>query len=453
MSHHDPQDRATTIHSPLVPLFLAHLDAMDLVEEPATMHAVGDSLVRDALRERASDIHVDPCHNGYRLRFRIDGRIVEVATVNTRSGVRLIRHFKAISSLDTTPAQRPLDARCTYTLDNRSIHLRLAVAPCINGEKLSIRLLDPAEVERGVGNLGLSVTHQSDVEGWMDHIRGMFLVTGPTGSGKTTTLYALLHHLKRSSMTIATVEDPIEYQIDSIAQMQVNGRQHFTFCEAVRGMMRLDCDVIMVGEIRESESARAAMDAAVRGRIVMSTLHCRDAVASVNALRQWGMADHEVAASLDVVIAQRLARVLCPECRRLETAADADRAWFEARGIPLPRHTWEPVGCPACNGIGYRGRTGVFEIWKLSEADRQLLIEGADELTLRRHLNSRNHRSLLDDGLEKADRGVTSLDELKVLATHYAPLTAADLAQRLLAPQPAAPKRSSRRRKAVARSA
>ena len=412
-------------HAHLMPLLAAALDgrAGDKSGTGDGADEVGDLLLRDALRERASDVHLEPAEDGWRVRLRIDGCLYDAAFLGHDVGQRLVRHFKALSGVDSVTTQRPQDGRRTYRLDGRDVDLRLAAAPCLAGEKLVLRLLACGAAGWDLAALGMSDAQLTHMHEWLANVHGMVLVVGPTGSGKTTTLYALLRQLRLAERAITTIEDPVEYQIPGVTQMQVNAKAGLTFASAVKAMGRLDSDVLLVGEMREAESARAALDAAGRGRVLLSTLHCRDAVAAVRALRNWGLSDHEIAGSLDVVVAQRLVRVLCPACRREEAPSDADRVWFESAGIPPPRHTWEPRpgGCPDCHATGYRGRTGVFEVWRLDEPDYRLLLRRADELAIRRDLSRRGHRTLLADGLDKADRGITSLEELKVLATYYAP--------------------------------
>jgi type II secretory ATPase GspE/PulE/Tfp pilus assembly ATPase PilB-like protein len=386
-----------------------------------TMDELGDLLLRDALRERASDIHLDPLTTGYRVRLRVDGAVYDASATDTALGERIVRHFRALSGIEPGHLPLPIDGRQTYHLDGREVDLRLAVAPTACGEKLTLRVLDRESARQDMHTLGMRDDQLARVREWLRNVSGMFLVVGPTGCGKTTTAYALLHQMKMMRRSIASIEDPVEYQVDGLTQMQVNPRAGLTFAEAVRSMMRLDADFILVGEMRDAESAHAAVEAAGRGRVLMTTLHARDAVSAVSALRAWGVADHAIAATLEVVVAQRLVRVLCPACRREELATDLDRRWFEALDIRIPDHTWEPVGCAQCQNTGYRGRTGVFEVWHLDDDDYRRILEGADEHAMRRSLAERGLKSLLDDGLAKANTGVTSLEELRVMATAYPP--------------------------------
>lgn len=382
-----------------------------------------DLLLRDAMRERVSDIHFEPNSDGWRLRVRIDGSLFDTAHLSRDVGVRMIRHLKVLSGLESVTAIGPADGRRSYLVDGRELDLRLAVAPSLDGEILVLRLLQRDGLMRDLGTLGLSQRRLDTLRNWATHVHGMVLVVGPTGSGKTTTVYSLLKELPGNGRAMATIEDPVEYRMEGVTQIQVNARTGLGFADAVRAMSRLDKDVLLVGELRDPESARAAIEAAGRGRIVLATMHSRDAVSAIRVLRSWGLGDAEIAGALDMVIAQRLVRTLCPTCRRAELPRDVDRVWFQSLGFRLPEQTWEPAGCDACRGLGYAGRTGAFEVWQLKGSDYQNILEHRDEMEIRKTLRQRHHRSLLDDGLSKARQGLTSLEELKTLATFYAPRT------------------------------
>ena len=246
---------------------------------------LGDVLLRDALRERATDVHLDPQADGVRVRFRIDGRLHDAASLSRDHGIHLIRHFKAISNLDPVNTLRLADARITYGLDGEDVDLRLACAPTVAGEKLSIRVLDRSRVEQRLDELGLSPQDDERIRQWLAGASGMFLVVGPTGSGKTTTAYALLHELKGHERSVVTIEDPVEYQVPGINQIPVDHHREMGFAEVLKGVLRLDPDYVRVGEIRDRAPARAAADASASGRVLMTTLHSPDAVGAVTSLR------------------------------------------------------------------------------------------------------------------------------------------------------------------------
>ncbi|HRX86304.1 MAG TPA: GspE/PulE family protein [Phycisphaerae bacterium] len=374
---------------------------------------LGDAVLRDAIRERASDIHLEPQHNGVRLRFRVDGVLMDTELLTTEQGQHLIRHFKVLSGLDPIATFRPHDARTTVDVDGEPVDIRLASAPCVFGEKLALRLLDQRRVKQRIDELGLGGSARDAIRSWLDSMSGMFLVCGPTGSGKTTTLYALLHELRVAERSVVTIEDPVEYQLEGITQMHVDHRHGVEFATGLRAMLRLDPDYLLLGEIRDEGSAEAALEAATSGCVLLSTLHSRNAVNVITALRNWKLADHELAATLEVVVAQRLVRQLCTECRVQRAPDDVERAWFESLNQPVPDAVWHAPGCDACAHLGYRGRTGLFEVWRLSEDDKQLIAEHGDERALRERLRSRSDGSLIDDGLQKVADGETSVAEVR----------------------------------------
>jgi len=375
-----------------------------------------DALLKDALRERATDLHLDPRSDGMIfVRLRIDGVVQDAAALTAAQGQRLINQFKTTCDLDPVVPLTPMEARRTYELDSHELDIRVVAVATIGGQKLAVRLLDPRRVEQKITSLGLRHELLVEIQHWLSNVNGMFLVSGPTGSGKTTTLYALLRELRLVNRNTVTIEEPVEYQMDGVTQMQVNEEHGLTFAEGVKTMLRLDPDYLLVGEIRDAESGRAAVDAAASGRVLLSTLHSRDAIGAVTKLRNWDLEDHEICATLAVAVAQRLVRELCPDCRRQETPTSKELQWLRALGISPPEQTWHPVGCEACEDLGYRGRTGIFEVWRMNEEDYESILAHTDERTLRRRLAERGHGFLLNDALAKARSGVTSLDELRTM--------------------------------------
>jgi type II secretory ATPase GspE/PulE/Tfp pilus assembly ATPase PilB-like protein len=240
----------------------------------------------------------------------------------------------------------------------------------------------------------------------------MFLVTGPTGAGKTTTLYALLHELRMLERSIVTLEDPVEYDIDGITQLQVDEDHGLTFRNGLKAMLRLDPDFLLLGEIRDVESARTAAAAASSGHVLLSTLHSHDPVNAVTTLRHWGLADYEITAALQVVVSQRLVRRLCPACRKQEAPKPRELRWLRGVVEEVPDAIWHAVGCGECRGLGYQGRVGVFEVWRLQDDDLDLIADHATERAVRQHLRKRRHQTLVNDGLEKARSGETTVCEL-----------------------------------------
>nr|WP_282571447.1 GspE/PulE family protein [Methylonatrum kenyense] len=372
-----------------------------------------ENLLEDAVAARASDLHLDPREIGWMLRMRIDGAIVNVLPVDAGPGLRLINQLKTMAGLDPVATLRPEEGRFSYRLDEIDLDVRLTLVPCLNGEKLAIRVLRPMGTWHTLDDLGFPQTETDILENWLDAPVGMLLVTGPTGVGKTTTLYTLLHHMRYSSRHIVTLEDPVEYDIDGINQIAVNNQVGLSFAEGTRSLLRLDPDCLMVGEIRDQVSARAAGDVAATGRTLMGSLHSRDAVAAITVMRKFGLDDVEIASNQEIVVSQRLVRRLCPHCRESTPIGAVDRRYLERLDRAQPETVWHAPGCAACSGLGYLGRTAVFEAWSLGVEDHGLILEGAPEQALRKHLANRGHASLLDNGLRMAAEGVTTLGELR----------------------------------------
>jgi type II secretory ATPase GspE/PulE/Tfp pilus assembly ATPase PilB-like protein len=391
----------------------------DLIREPVEReegrhtHALIAALLEDALRGNVSDIHLDPAHDGYQLRFRIDGTLVEIRRLARPDGEHIVRAFKAQAGLDPGFALKPQDGRVEFPTAGRSVFLRVATAPSILGEKLALRLLPTNLTHLGLDQLGLSAEDYEQISRALHDALGMILISGPTGSGKTTTLYALLHELVATQRCVVAVEDPVEYVIEGVTQIQVNEKAGVTFAEGVRGLLRLDPDVIFMGEMRDRVSAQAALNAADSGHVFLSSLHARDGAGTITSLRSFGLDDHEIAATVDLVVAQRLVRRLCPACRKQEPPSESESAWLKYFGRAVPALAWHAVGCAKCNHTGYLGRIGLFEVWHLGEEAADLILQHADEHTLRRHLRHRGTLSLLDDEMRKVADGTTSLTEIQ----------------------------------------
>lgn len=390
-------------------------------ESPETLEA--HAILTDAVNARASDLHIDPFPDHYRVRLRIDGMMVDAIEMSFDQGRRLVNQLKAMATLDPIPSVRCDEGSFVYSLDETDLDLRVTSVPCVSGDKLAIRVLLPPEATQNIQELGLSSEGAEWIRRWMDATGGMFLVAGPTGSGKTTTLYALLHELKLSDSHVVTLEDPVEYEIPGINQIQVNSTHGLNFANGTEAMLRLDPDYVLIGEIRDIPSAQAGISVATSGRSLMGTLHSRDAVGTVTALRNLGLNDFEIAANLGLVAAQRLVRKLCPECRAKGEPDETEKRWLRECGREIPDETWVSVGCSACNNLGFRGRIGIFEVWQLTEADYSRILHHEDEQSLRNGLVERGQMLMLDDGLAKVDQGQTTLRELLrsgVLLSHVA---------------------------------
>lgn len=384
-------------------------------DESAHTTSLLSAILQDAQRERASDVHLDPDSGGYQVRLRIDGAVIDTIRLPALDGKRLVRTCKTLANLDPTNTRIPQDGRADVRADGQELPVRVAVAPTVSGEKLNLRLLPAHLTWRKLSEIGLSGPDLELLRGAALDARGMILLSGPTGSGKTTTLYALLQELRPTNKSIVTVEDPVEYVVDGITQIQVNEKQGLTFAEGAKGLLRLDPDIILMGEMRDAASARVALDIADTGHLFLSSIHARDAVATITALRNFGLQDFEIAASLDLIVAQRLVRRLCPKCRREEVPTAAETKWLEVFDQPVPRTTWHAAGCPECSMTGYRGRLGIFEVWRLHEEEADLILKHADEHTLRRRLRKQGMSSLLEDDLSKVSEGITTLTEMQTV--------------------------------------
>lgn len=410
---HDMLETADyTIHSKAICERFARALAED---DGHTAEGWGRALLADALRERATDIHFDPLESGVRIRFRVDGVLHPLALLKPERGQRLIRYFKANSNLDPAPAILPVDAHLKFDVEGKSVDLRVACAPCVNGEKLALRILQSSRVRLRLDELGLRDDQRGRIERWLGDINGMFLVVGPTGSGKTTMLYSMLAAMHLTARNIITIEDPIEYQIEGISQMQVDTKRGLTFAEGLRSIARLDPDYILLGEIRDEESAAASVEAANSGHVLLSTMHSRDAAGAVTMMRSLGIPNHAIAASLAFVVSARLVRKLCPHCRKQRKPTDADARWLRALGRKVPETVWHAAGCEKCKQSGYIGRTGVFQVWPVEEASYDLILRDGDEHALRDHLRGIGVSSLLESGMEKAEAGITDLSELRTI--------------------------------------
>lgn len=383
-------------------------------ESPPTRLLI-DAIMEDAIRENVSDVHLEPTLNAYLVRLRIDGVLVETVTLDKNQGLHIVRALKSNADLDPGYALTPQEGRVQLPSVRQSPAVRVATVPTVLGEKLALRLV-PAELTRlRLEELGLSPNDYDLLSSAIHDARGMILITGPTGSGKTTTVYALLHQLSETSRSIVSIEEPVEYVMDGITQIQVNEKQGLSFGEGVKSLLRLDPDIIFMGEMRDANSARAAMDAAGSGHIFLSTLHARDAAGTVTMLRNFGLADHEIAATLDLIIAQRLVRKLCPACRKQSQPTAAEAKWMRYCGQPVPEWTWHAGGCDECRQTGYHGRTGIFEVHRLREEDIDLILDHCDEHTFRRHIRSRGTLSLIEDDLIKVATGITSIAEIQAI--------------------------------------
>ncbi len=366
-----------------------------------------------AVKERASDIHIEPFQRELKVRYRIDGILYNRLTPPRRYHAAIVSRLKVMAKLDIAEKRLPQDGRIPIKIADKDIDIRVSVIPTTFGERIVLRLLDKSGAHFGLGEIGLSPDHLRVLEDLIQHPNGILFVTGPTGSGKTTTLYAALSRINSADKNIVTIEDPVEYQLFGIAQIQVNPRIGLTFAHGLRSILRHDPDVVLVGEVRDPETAEIAIQAAMTGHLVFSTLHTNDAASAVTRLLDMGIEPFRIASVVRAVAAQRLVRVLCPECKE---AFSPGAEILKDTGIPPARLRERPIyrakGCPSCAGTGYRGRTGVYEIMLVSEPIRQLIMKKADSATIGRQALEEGMKTLREDGAEKVLCGVTTLEEL-----------------------------------------
>ncbi|OYW31233.1 MAG: hypothetical protein B7Z47_01665 [Chthoniobacter sp. 12-60-6] len=373
------------------------------------------ALAADAAHWKASDLHIEPGAKATRIRMRMDGQLHDVAVVPRPSGQHLVTYFKVLAQMDASALARAEHGHARMEANGMLLDLRITAVPTPSGEMLGIRLLDGLRPVLRLEETGMSEGDQSHLRHWLAQIQGMMLVCGPVGAGKTTTLYAMLRELQQQPRSIVTLEDPVECSLDGITQIEVNEKRGLTFSDAIRAMLRIDPDYLLLGEVRDRESAHAAITAAGSGQALLSTLHARDAVGAVTALRNYGVKNWEISAALEISVAQRLVRRLCSRCRVLADTTEAEVEWFRGNGVTAPSSLWKPSGCETCAGTGFDGRTGVFEVWRLTTEGRTLILHGADEPALHQHALATGTRPLLLDALDKVTSGMTTLSEIRPL--------------------------------------
>jgi len=384
----------------------------DLLEsqDDAPVIRLINALFTQALRDGASDIHIEPFETRSVVRLRIDGTLRDLIEPARALHGAIVSRVKIMAQLDIAEKRLPQDGRITLRVAGKPVDVRVSTIPTGHGERVVLRLLDKQAGRLDLTRLGMDDATLAHMDKLILEPHGIVLVTGPTGSGKTTTLYAALSRLDATELNIMTVEDPIEYDLDGISQTQVNTRIEMSFARALRTILRQDPDVVMIGEIRDLETAQIAVQASLTGHLVFATLHTNDAVSAVTRLVDMGVEPFLLASSLIGVVAQRLVRRLCLECRK-PFAADA--AQLRALGLaPTDGTLYSAQGCAACNRTGYRGRTGIYELLTVDDDLRRLIHDRASEQALRTHVMSRGMRTLRDDGMRWAGQGVISLEEV-----------------------------------------
>jgi general secretion pathway protein E len=385
----------------------------DLASEAPVIRLVNQLIAR-AVETHASDVHVEPFPDRLRVRYRYDGVLHEIEPPPARLQAAIISRIKIMARLDIAERRLPQDGRIKLTVRGHEIDFRVSTIPSLHGEKVVLRVLDRTAVEFDYEKLGLPADIRQGIERALELPNGMVLVTGPTGSGKTTTLYTGLLKLNTVARNVVTVEDPIEYQLAGINQIQVKPQIGLNFASLLRSILRQDPDVIMIGEIRDLETAQIAVQAALTGHLVLSTVHTNSAAATMTRLRDMGLEDYLMTATLKAVLAQRLVRRLCPECKAAEAAPEALIERFDmTRLAPAKAITlYHPVGCPACRGTGFRGRRAIAELLVPQRAIDRLIFEGADDAAIERAAVGDGMRPIFDSGLLAVLEGDTTIEEV-----------------------------------------
>jgi type IV pilus assembly protein PilB len=395
------------------------LSSVKEIVEDAPIVKFVNLLITQAIQDRASDIHIEPTERDLRVRFRIDGVLHEIMKSPKTIQAGVISRLKIMSDINIAERRIPQDGRLSVQANGKKIDLRVATLPTVWGEKIVMRILDNSTAMMRLTDLGFSDNNYTRFETSFVKPYGMILVTGPTGSGKSTTLYATLNIVSTPEKNVITVEDPVEYRIPGINQVQVNVKAGLTFAAALRSILRSDPDVVLIGEIRDHETAQIAVEAALTGHLVLSTLHTNDAPSAITRLTEMGIEPFLVGSALDCVLAQRLARRLCSKCKEPYLPSEKEMTasnfpWLP--GEPVPE-LYRPVGCPTCAKTGYKGRLALHEVMKVGEEIERLAVDRASSTEIAAVATRDGMASLRDDGWHKVIAGVTSIEEiLRVVA-------------------------------------
>lgn len=386
------------------------IEKIDEVKNAPTVKLV-DSLLKNAVEQRASDIHIEPYEKYIRVRYRIDGQLEEISSLNIDVLPGIVTRIKILANLNIAEKRIPQDGRIVTVINNKNIDMRVSIIPLITGEKVVIRILDRSNYKIGKDNLGMSSENIKNLENIISAPHGIILVTGPTGSGKSTTLYTILGELNHINKNIVTVEDPVEYSMDGINQVNVNSKVGLTFAAGLRSILRQDPDVVMVGEMRDSETAEIGIRAAITGHLVLSTLHTNDAPSSVIRLIDMGVEPFLVATAIKGVIAQRLVRRICPSCKEAYEGDEVERKLLNLNSddkVTLHRGK----GCASCNYTGYSGRLGVYEIMNVDRDIKDLIIKSNNPEELKDEAVKKGMKTLSDSCRELVLKGETTMEEM-----------------------------------------
>jgi type IV pilus assembly protein PilB len=400
---------------------LAGIDVEDTVKKEDTSNKEDDApivvfinkILLDAIKKGASDLHFEPYEKAYRIRFRVDGILTEVAKPPVALASRMSARLKVMSKLDIAERRVPQDGRIKLALSKKkSIDFRVSTLPTMWGEKIVMRILDSSSAMLGIDMLGYEKEQKKIYTEALAQPQGMILVTGPTGSGKTVSLYTGLNILNTEQRNISTAEDPVEINLEGINQVQINNRAGLTFPSALRSFLRQDPDIVMVGEIRDLETAEISIKAAQTGHLVLSTLHTNSAAETLTRLLNMGVPSYNVASSVSIIIAQRLARRLCTQCREEEHLSEQQ---LIEQGFPADKLAditlYKAIGCSHCTG-GYKGRVGIYEVIKISPEISSIIMEGGNSIDIAKQCQKEGYNNLRQSGLQKAMNGMTSLAEI-----------------------------------------
>ncbi|WEG14985.1 GspE/PulE family protein [Pullulanibacillus sp. KACC 23026] len=384
----------------------------DLEEDDSPVIRIVNQLIQNAVQQRASDIHIEPQETSIQVRYRVDGMLRIERTLPRDMLRMLIVRIKVMANLNITETRRPQDGRVKITMDHQQIDLRISVLPTILGEKIVIRLLTVGEAIVNMSHLGFDPDNEKKFRQLIANPTGIVLITGPTGSGKTSTLYAAINQLNDETVNVITVEDPVEYQIEGINQIQVNPRVGLSFADGLRAILRQDPNIIMVGEIRDTETANIAVRASLTGHLVLSTIHTNNSVSTITRLIDMGVEPFLVASSLTGAVSQRLVRRICRDCEESYEASEMEKSIFKDQGMEVPEHLHRGVGCGRCNMTGYRGRIAVHEVLVIDEEIRRKIMNNHSASSIQDYAFSGQHALLIHDGLKKALQGITTVEEV-----------------------------------------
>jgi len=384
-------------------------DLMEQVDDAPIIRLI-NAILTEAVREGSSDIHIETFEKRLSIRFRVDGVLREVVQPKRALAPLLVSRIKVMARLDIAEKRLPQDGRISLRVAGREVDLRVSTIPSNHGERVVLRLLDKQAGRLDLGHLGLRSDDHTKLKDLISRPHGIILVTGPTGSGKTTSLYAALQSLNSQARNIMTVEDPIEYSLPGIGQTQVNSKVDMTFARGLRAILRQDPDVVMIGEIRDLETAEIAVQASLTGHLVLSTLHTNSAVGAVTRLQDMGIEPFLLASSLIGLVSQRLVRTLCEDCKVEYTPDESEREFLElTEGQEC--HIYHANGCPTCKNTGFKGRVGVYELLNVDDGMRQLIHKQSGDIELDQYARQFAH-SIIDDGKVKVLEGVTTIEEI-----------------------------------------